>query len=94
MAVALKKTGGLIESALDCDLLICDPGRSTISVLNRAAVKIWKMIDEGCDPDSMADRLIQAFRDVSHEQARSDVEEVLTVLKDAGLLSVDGHEIG
>ncbi len=66
-------------------VVIKDDGLST-HVLNKMAAIIWEMCDGECGIDEIAAHLCERF-DVSFEEARADVREIIEKLTKAGIMN-------
>lgn len=65
-------------------VVIKDDGLST-HVLNKTAALIWDTCDGKSGIDEISARLCERF-DVSHQEAREDVEETIRELKKLGII--------
>jgi PqqD family protein of HPr-rel-A system len=70
-------------------VLIKDDGKAT-HVLNKTAAAIWEMCDGEHNLDEIANRMCERF-DVSFEEVRGDIEEIIDRLMQAGILSQSGE---
>ena len=65
-------------------VVVKDDGRS-LHVLNKTAALIWDTCDGQCGIDEITTRLCERF-EVSHEEARRDVQETVKKLTKLGVL--------
>jgi hypothetical protein len=68
----------------DETVIIKDDGLS-VHMLNKTASHIWEMCNGDCGPDEISASLCERF-DISFEEARVDVIEVIGKLEQMGLL--------
>lgn len=66
-------------------VVIKDDGLAT-HVLNKTAAFIWEMCDGKCGVDEITERLCERF-DVSLEEARADVSEIIEKLTQLGIMN-------
>jgi hypothetical protein len=70
-------------------VVIKDNGYST-HVLNKTAAYIWEMCDGNCGIDEIAIKLCERY-DVSLEEARADIKEIIEDLTKAGIIKVESY---
>lgn len=76
---------GLLEEEIDDDVVLYDPGREEVTVLNATAGDIWRLCDGSFTLEEMVKRLSQAYA-TPEEVIRRDVERTVRDLVDKGLL--------
>lgn len=64
-----------------------------VYVLNKTAVKIWKMCDGSFKPDEIAAKLCESYN-VSLEQANTDVRNALARMMEKGLVKCTDEVTG
>jgi len=80
------KKNGLTEHLTGSELFIYDESGRELSVLNRSALFIWSLCDGRHDPDAIRSVLAEIYAEVDETTIRTDVEECLTSLQEAGLI--------
>ena len=69
------------------------PMRSEVKVLNPVGTKIYSMLDGKHTLDEIAGAVVEDF-DVSQEQARTDVQNFVSLLADEGLIAEETGDEG
>ena len=83
--VAFERNPDVIATALEAETVLLDPSTRAMFTLNGAGSIVWREIEHGLDH---LVSMITARYSVSAEQARSDAEQVVKDLADAGLLQL------
>jgi hypothetical protein len=83
--VALRRNPEVIAKRLDKATVLVDVPTSRIFELNETGTRIWELLGEGLDPDSIMHQLVNEF-EVEHAQAEDEVNKLLVRLRTEGLL--------
>ncbi|GIU91959.1 MAG: hypothetical protein KatS3mg011_0865 [Acidimicrobiia bacterium] len=75
----------ILEEEVDDDLVLYDPSRESVTVLNTTAADIWRLCDGSLTLDEVVERLAAAYG-TSAEQIRGDVARTVGRLVEEGLL--------
>ena len=83
-----KKSSDIIEREIDGEAVLLDLKSGVYYSLNRIGTEIWEMLSAGASEDQLVETLISTY-EVSAEQAKCDLEELLTDLSEEGLITRD-----
>lgn len=72
---------------VDGRAVLVDPTGSELITLNPVASMIWNALEEPTDANTIADRLLPEFEDVTREQLHADVVAFLEELDGLGVLA-------
>jgi hypothetical protein len=84
--MALHPNSDVIAKRLDQASVLVHIPTNRIFELNVTGSRVWEMIGENLNADQIVQRLADEF-DVEEAQAAHEVDELLTQLRDEGLLS-------
>src|SRR6516225_1572071 len=84
--MALHPNSEVIAKRLDQTSVLVHVPTNRIFELNETGSRVWEMIGESLNADQIVQRLTDEF-DVEEGQAADQVNELLTRLRDEGLLS-------
>ena len=76
----------VMARAVGDEYVILDLERGTYYGLDSIGARVWGLLAEGHDLDSVCDRIVEEY-DVALEQARCDVASLVQVLRSRGLLA-------
>lgn len=65
-----------------------DSGFRGIIKLNKTGADIWKLIEEGLQESEIADRLVEKYDGIDFDDALRDVNTIVEVLCNKGILSI------
>ena len=71
---------------LGTELVLYDPERGDVHVLNQTAGKIWKALSAGDEPAKILKELQAEYPEVGEEQLAADLDSAVKHLKHAGLI--------
>jgi hypothetical protein len=83
--VALRRNPEVLAKRLDNVTVLVDVPTSRIFELNETGSRIWELLGEGLEPDSIMRRLVNEF-EVEHAEAEEEVNKLLVRLRAEGLL--------
>jgi hypothetical protein len=83
--VALRPNPDVIAKRLDQTSVLVHIPTNRIFELNETGSRVWEMIGENLNADQIVRRLVDEFA-VEEPQAADEVTELLTRLRDEGLL--------
>jgi len=83
--VALRRNSDVISKRLDQTSVLVHIPTNRIFELNETGSRVWEMIGENLNADQIVRRLVDEF-EVEEAQAAGEVTELLTRLRDEGLL--------
>jgi PqqD family protein of HPr-rel-A system len=83
--VALRRNPEVIAKRLDKATVLVDVPSGRIFELNETGTRIWELLGEGLDADSIMHHLVDEF-EVEHSQAEDEVRRLLEQLRTEGLL--------
>ena len=78
---------GVLEQAVDDDLIVYSPSSESYFTLNRTAREVWSLADGTRTVDGIADELASRYG-VEPSIVRADVAEIVQGFVEAALLSV------
>jgi Coenzyme PQQ synthesis protein D (PqqD) len=84
--MALHPNSDVIAKRLDQTSVLVHIPTNRIFELNETGSRVWEMIGESLNADQIVQRLADEF-DVEEAQAANEVNELVTRLRDEGLLS-------
>jgi hypothetical protein len=73
--------------------VLVDMATNQIFELNATGYRVWELLGEGLDHESIGDRLVREF-DVDRRQLDHDVREWLTRLRDERLITENHDDAG
>ena len=83
--MALRRNPEVIAKRLDKATVLVDVPSGRIFELNETGTRIWELLGEGLDADSIKHHLVDEF-EVEHSQAEDEVRRLLEQLRTEGLL--------
>jgi hypothetical protein len=83
--MALRPNSDVIAKRLDQVSVLVHIPTNRIFELNETGSRVWEMIGESLNPDQIVQRLADEF-DVEEAQVADEVNELLTRLRNEGLL--------
>ena len=83
--MAMRRNPEVIAKRLDKATVLVDVPTSRIFELNETGTRIWELLGEGLDADSIKRHLVDEF-EVEHAQAEDEVKKLLALLRAEGLL--------
>ena len=83
--VALRPNSDVISKRLDQTSVLVHIPTNRIFELNETGSRVWEMMGENLNADQIVRRLVDEF-EVEEAQAANEVAELLTRLRDEGLL--------
>jgi Coenzyme PQQ synthesis protein D (PqqD) len=83
--VALRRNPQVIAKRLDETTVLVDLATSRIFELNETGTRIWELLGEGLDADSIMRHLVDEF-EVEPARAQGEVNNLLARLRADGLL--------
>ena len=83
--MVLRRNPEVIAKRLDNTTVLVDLPTSRIFELNETGTRIWELLGEGRDADSIMRHLVDEF-EVDHAQAEGEVNNLLARLRADGLL--------
>ena len=86
------QSSDIVFEVVDGRAVLVDPSGSELITLNPVASMIWEALAEPSDADSIADRLLPEFEDVSREQLHADIVEFLKELDELGVLATNSED--
>ena len=81
-----KVSSNAICRELGEEIVIMDLASEKYFKLNSTGAVIWKLIEEGKEKHHITRRLVELF-DIGEDDAESDVEELISQLQQAGLVT-------
>jgi hypothetical protein len=84
--MALHQNSDVIAKRLDQTSVLVHIPTNRIFELNQTGTRVWEMIGERLNADQIVQRLADEY-DVEEGQAAGEVNELLTRLRDEGLIS-------
>ena len=69
-----------------------DTKENTLLKLNDSGAMLWKMLEQGCERQALVDYLMENYA-VSDQQAASDVDAFLSMLKQTDCLEEKDEEL-
>jgi hypothetical protein len=85
MKNGMTRSEETIWRKIDDQMVVIKDDGLSVHVLNKTASHIWEMYNGDCGPDEIAASLCERF-DISFEEARVDVIDVIGNLEQLGLL--------
>jgi hypothetical protein len=90
-STTFRRTTSQMSCKLNDEIAILDIGQSVYFGLQGAAVQIWDALEQPRSVAYLCDAILAEF-DVSPEECRADVAQLLGSLRDAGLIEVATDE--
>jgi hypothetical protein len=81
----MRRNPEVIAKRLDNTMVLVHLPTSNIFELNETGTRIWELVCEGLDAETIVSRLIAEF-DVDREQAEAQVRELVSRLHANGLI--------
>lgn len=81
----IRRTGNLMESAIDDDLVALDIDQGSCFGFNAMAHRIWRMLDEPMHLSDLRERLLATY-DVDPQTCDRDLRELLATLEENRLI--------
>jgi len=86
MVKCVSRAGDAIWRRIDDDIVVIKGDGQSTHVLNKTAALIWEKCDGKCGIDEIAAHLCERFN-VSLEEAREDVKEIIEKLTQVGIIN-------
>ena len=83
MTQSWRRDPAVMATELDTDFVLLDPRTRRVFDLNGTGAVVWSSIEDGID--EVVDRIVERFG-VDEDTARSDVDQLVTQLVEAGLV--------
>jgi hypothetical protein len=83
--LVLRRNPEVIAKRLDETTVLVDMATSRIFELNETGTRIWELLGEGLEADSIMRHLVDEF-DVEHARAEGEVNNLVARLRADGLL--------
>jgi hypothetical protein len=77
----------VVFEVVDGRAVLVDPTGSELITLNPVGSMIWAALEQPANADTLTERLLPEFEDVTHDQLHADIVEFLTELTQLGLLT-------
>jgi hypothetical protein len=77
---------GLVCRQVGDELVVHDRLGKRLAFLNRTAADVWRLADEGNDPEAIADAICGAYDGAEKETVRAQIADCLEQLSGLGLL--------
>ena len=77
MSVRYLRSSAVEAAPMQGETILFNAETNTFCVLNPAAAVVWNSLETPQGADTLAERVVQSFRGVSGEQARTDVDHAL-----------------
>jgi len=87
--VVPARRDGMLEERIDDEVIFSDPRTGSVFHLNGSALDIWRRCDGRATTRAIA-RALTTQWDVDLDTALDDVEQVVTLLAESGLLQTGG----
>ena len=78
-------SAGVLEQAVDEDLIVFNPASDTYFTLNRSAREVWELADGTRSASEIAAELANSY-EVDLDRIREDIAEIITGFKETGLI--------
>jgi hypothetical protein len=75
----------VLETELDGEVSLYNPAQEEVTVLNGSASAVWYLCDGTLSADEIIELLAKSYS-VDVEEIRSEVEQTIAMLREAGLL--------
>jgi hypothetical protein len=82
----ISQSESVVFEVVDGKAVLVDPTGAELITLNPVATMIWEALATPTDADSIADRLLSEFEDVTRDQLHADVVEFLGELESLGVV--------
>lgn len=89
-ATRLEPGDDVIFRDLEGESVLLDLKTGLYFGLNPVGTRIWHLLEEGKTPAQMVEGLVAEY-DVSPEQCQKDLQQLLAVLKEKGLVRLAGN---
>ena len=76
---------GVLEQAVDDDLIVFNPANDTYFTLNRSAREVWELADGTRSASEIAATLAERY-EVDLDQIRDDIGEIISGFRETGLI--------
>ena len=83
--MAMRRNSEVIAKRLDQATVLVDVPTSRIFELNETGTRVWELLGDGLDADSIMRRLVDEF-DIDHLRAAADLKDLLARLRAEGLI--------
>jgi hypothetical protein len=81
----MRRNPEVIAKRLDQATVLVDVPTSRIFELNETGTRVWELLGDGLDADSIMRRLVDEF-DIDHLRAAADLKDLLARLRAEGLI--------
>lgn len=83
----ISQSNSVVFEVVDGRAVLVDPSGSELITLNPVGSMIWNALSEPTDADSIAERLLPEFEDVTRDQLHGDIVAFIEELTGLGLLT-------
>lgn len=78
-------SAGVLEQAVDDDLMVFNPASETYFTLNRSAREVWELADGTRSAAEITATLAERY-EVDIDQIRDDIGEIISGFRETGLI--------
>ena len=89
----ISQVDTVIWRRIEDDIVVISEDGLTTHILNKTAAFVWELCDGINGSDEITTSLLERF-DVSEEEAKADVIEIINKLSELGILKHDGESTG
>lgn len=89
----ISQVDTVIWRRIEDDIVVISEDGLTTHILNKTAAFVWELCDGINGSDEITTSLLERF-DVSEEEAKADVIEIINKLSELGILKHDGETTG
>lgn len=89
----ISQVDSVIWRRIEDDIVVISEDGLTTHILNKTAAFVWELCDGKNGIDQIIASLLERF-DVSEEEAKADVSEIIDKLLQLGILKHDGETAG
>lgn len=83
----LEKKKGLITRAIDDEFMVLNPEDGYMHLLNATGKEVWELLDTCSTVEKLIDTMYSLYQtDVSREVLQNDITEIISSLKEQGLI--------
>ena len=68
------------------ELIVAEPGNGVPMLLNPTAARIWRLLEDWAEPETVQQTLREDFADVDNEQLAADIRAALELMLREGLI--------
>ena len=89
----ISQVDSVIWRRIEDDIVVISEDGLTTHILNKTAAFVWELCDGKNGSDEITASLLERF-DVSEEEAKADIIEIIDKLLQLGILKQDGETAG